>query len=105
MDQMLMVPMRGGDSYHVTEAEVKSWEETYPTVDVEAEIAHAAEWCRMNPRKMKLHVPRFLTNWFKRVADRGGSPPKQIKGLSKAGSETARSCQRWLERGQRGRSR
>lgn len=64
----------------VPHEDMARWRETYPAVNIELEIRRAAEWLRSNPSKMKSNYRRFLTNWFSRTQDRGGTagyrPPR-----------------------------
>lgn len=50
------------------------WREAYPAVDVGVELARAADWCIANPaRGRKSNYASFLTRWFSRAQDQGGS--------------------------------
>ena len=54
--------------------DLQRWADTYPAVNVAGEIKKAAEWMRSNPSKRKSNYRRFLTNWFSRTQERGGTP-------------------------------
>jgi hypothetical protein len=49
--------------------------DAYPSVPVRQTLAQAAAWCRSNPTKSKTArgLPRFLTRWFEKEQNRGGS--------------------------------
>lgn len=53
--------------------DMQRWAETYPAVNIAGEIKKAAEWMRSNPTKRKSNYRRFLTNWFSRTQERGGT--------------------------------
>jgi len=46
------------------------WSETYPAIDVEAELKAASAWLDANRKNRKTDVKRFLVNWLKRTQDR-----------------------------------
>lgn len=52
----------------------KAWESAYPAVDLLAEMAKAHAWEISNPARRKLDKGRFLTRWFARVQENGGTP-------------------------------
>ena len=54
--------------------DLQRWADTYPAVNIAGEIKKAAEWMRSNPSKRKSNYRRFLTNWFSRTQERGGTP-------------------------------
>jgi hypothetical protein len=54
--------------------DLQRWADTYPAVNIAGEIKKAAEWLRSNPSKRKSNYRRFLTNWFSRTQERGGTP-------------------------------
>jgi len=51
----------------------KKWEEAFPAVDIGLELKSAALWVDDNPTKKKTQWGRFLTNWFRRNQEKGGS--------------------------------
>jgi phage replication O-like protein O len=53
--------------------DLQRWADTYPAVNIAAEIKKAAEWMRSNPTKRKSNYRRFLTNWFSRTQEHGGT--------------------------------
>lgn len=64
-----------GETFAVTDAMIAQWKETFPGVDVMAEVLVAKTWCMDNPEKRKTTggMRRFLGNWLKRAQDKGGS--------------------------------
>jgi hypothetical protein len=58
---------------NITEDFLQRARESFPAVDVDAEIKRAARWLEANPSKRKKNYARFLTNWFARTQERGGS--------------------------------
>jgi len=60
----------------ILEADWQAWSAAYPAVDVRGEAKRALEWCLSNPAKgRKSNYRKFLTGWFQRSQDRGGSAP------------------------------
>jgi hypothetical protein len=66
--------------------DMKRWTDTYPAVNIAGEIKKAAEWMRSNPTKRKSNYRRFLTNWFSRTQEHGGTagyrPPTERPAAS-----------------------
>lgn len=65
---------------HVTPEVIASWEEAYPKLDIDAELARAELWYQANPRKRKKNHERFLTNWLARAHERITMPRKPYPG-------------------------
>jgi hypothetical protein len=58
----------------VEESDMESWAAAYPAVDLGREAVKAAIWCRDNgARGKKKNYRRFLSNWFARAQERGGT--------------------------------
>lgn len=58
----------------ISDEQVALWGEAYPAVDIDLELRQIGEWCKSNgARGKKQNWQRFITNWFKRAQDRGGS--------------------------------
>lgn len=57
----------------IEEADWKRWSEAYPAVDCAIEAKRAAIWLRDNPAKRKKRVQVFLSRWFARCQERGGT--------------------------------
>lgn len=62
-----------GEITGITEAHRQRWRKAYAAVDIDAEILRAQEWQVANPEKRKKNYRRFLTNWFARTQEKGGS--------------------------------
>jgi GntR family transcriptional regulator len=63
----------------ITDRRLTTWREAYPAVNIELEIKRAAIWLTDNPTKRKKQLGRFLSGWFSRTQERGGTkdaPPK-----------------------------
>jgi len=57
----------------------EGWKRAYPAVDLKLEIEQAAQWIKANPNRRKKNWFRFLTNWFAREQEKGGTR-RQSKG-------------------------
>ena len=57
----------------IEDADTELWAEAYPAVDVSLEIKRAALWLVANPTKRKSNYQKFLTGWFSRTQDSGGT--------------------------------
>jgi len=51
------------------------WEVTCPAVDLDRELAKAANWCVSDPRGRKANYRKFLNEWMNRSQQNGGSKP------------------------------
>jgi len=60
------------------------WDRDYPRLDVEDELAKAANWYAVNPPKRNL--ARFLVNWLNRAAER--QQPNRGPGAAKSDPPT-----------------
>ncbi len=58
---------------NITDKDKNSWREAYPACDIDLEIKQMKEWLLSNPDKRKTLYRKFITNWFKRSQDRGGT--------------------------------
>lgn len=58
---------------NITADDKTRWNEAYPAVNVEVEIRAATEWVLANPEKRKKKWRSFLTRWFARTQERGGT--------------------------------
>jgi len=52
---------------------IAKWKDAYPAVDVEGQIKRAEVWLASNPAKRKKNYAAFLSRWFSRDQERGGS--------------------------------
>lgn len=64
---------------NITDEDIKLWKETYPACDIEEEILRMGDWLISNPTKRKTNYRRFITNWFSRSQDKGGTRSKTKK--------------------------
>ena len=59
---------------NISDEDKARWSKAYPAVDIDTSLLRALEWCISNPTKgKKSNYRKFLTNWFSRSQDRGGS--------------------------------
>ena len=60
---------KGGDEFSLVADKIAEYAESFPGVDVRAEIRAALQWCRDNPskRKTKRGMPAFLTRWLSKA--------------------------------------
>jgi len=58
---------------NITEIDFTDWGKAYPAVSIQQEILKAAQWLLSNPKKRKSNYRKFLTNWFARTQDNGGT--------------------------------
>ncbi len=61
------------DFIGITEEDITSWSEAFPVVDIKLEIKKAREWLLSNPERRKKKYRKFLTAWFSRTQDKGGT--------------------------------
>ena len=54
---------------------LKTSRAAYPAVDLLAEARRASAWIESNPSRKKKQVRAFLSKWWSRAQDRGGSSP------------------------------
>ena len=59
----------------ITDKDHAEWKEAFPAVNVSQQLAAASRWLKDNPAKRKKQIGRFLTNWFSRNQEQGGSVP------------------------------
>lgn len=70
----------GRHDYAVTQVEIDAWRESFPALDLKAEVLRAKAWLEANPDSRKPHsrVPGFLVNWFGRSVDGGKGKGKPV---------------------------
>ena len=61
----------------ITAEQLQYWRETYPAINVDAELKAASAWLDANRKNRKSDVKRFLVNWLKRTQDRAPRVPDQ----------------------------
>lgn len=80
---------------NIIDDDIKQWAEAFPAVDIRLEIKNAAIWCKDNPDKRKEKWGRFLSNWFRRTQEHGGTNGYRgpnTKRSSGTQATTDRSC-------------
>lgn len=70
-----------GKIHGITPEQIQYWRETYPAIDVEAELNKATAWLDANRKNRKIDVKRFLVNWFNRTQDRA-KPVRETRANS-----------------------
>lgn len=65
-------PLNDGTSFPVTESQLHFWRQTYPAVDVEAELREMNGWLDSHPaeRKTRNGAKRFANGWLSRAQNR-----------------------------------
>ena len=65
-----------GETFPVDDEQIRLWQETYPSVNVEQEIRKMYGWLDGNPAKRKTMggMKRFANSWLAKQQDKGGSP-------------------------------
>jgi hypothetical protein len=58
---------------NITDEDKLRWRDAYPSVNIDIEIRKAVEWVLSNPEKRKQKWRSFLTRWFSRTQERGGT--------------------------------
>ena len=63
---LMAFPLKDGSLWTLTSDKFREYQTTFPTLDVEAELRHARQWCQDNPAKRKTAsgMSRFLTSWL-----------------------------------------
>ena len=63
------------EPYNITQAELDTFVECYPAVDIMQELRKMKAWLESNPtkRKTKGGMLRFVNNWLSREQDNGGT--------------------------------
>lgn len=81
---VFIMPLTKRDGeFHVTASMVKEWQDTFPGVDVMAELKKARIWCVDRPRRMKTRsgVRAYISGWMDRTQNgmyrrwNGNDPP------------------------------
>lgn len=82
------------DEWPVLPSKVAEWQETFPAVDVMAELYRARQWLRDNPARKKTYtgMSRFLGTWLAKRQDEyrppnrgqpsGRQPPNKMAGAA-----------------------
>ena len=72
---------KDGSTYEPRQEDIIAWERAYSQrgVDVRQELLSMESWLDANPTRRKKDMKRFIDNWLKRAAERGGSPMVKAK--------------------------
>jgi len=68
-----------GSFQGIEEIQIEIWKKAFPAIDLNLEIAKASAWLIANPKQTKSNYNRFLTSWFTRCQDSGGTRVKEQK--------------------------
>ena len=68
-DECIEFPVLGGSTY-IPKSLIDEWESVYTNVDVMQEVLKAKEWCKANPKRLKVNWRSFLVNWLNKNQDR-----------------------------------
>jgi len=90
---------KGPKEYAVTEAEVASWREAFPAVDVPEQLQRMRVWLEAHRSRRKTHggVPKFVVGWLSRQQD---AHPKENRN-GRAGNADEALLRRNLEAAER----
>ena len=71
-ENSILISLRGGHVYTVTDLELQMWTQAYPRVDVRSEVLAMAAWCTANPSKRKTErgIHRFINGWLGKAKER-----------------------------------
>jgi hypothetical protein len=73
ISQVKRITWDGKDFCGILQEDADLWSKAYPAVNVVQEISRAEAWLQANPKKTKSNYARFLTNWFARSQEKGGT--------------------------------
>lgn len=64
----IVFPLKDGSEWTIRPDQIHRMIETYPNLDVHAELMHMRMWCENNPaqRKTKAGINRFINGWLSR---------------------------------------
>lgn len=79
---VLEIPTNTGKPWGITAEMIAEWRNTFPGLDVEAELRKARQWCLDNQarRKTASGMRKFLGNWLSRSNDNPRSRPPAVGG-------------------------
>lgn len=58
---------------NITKEDKAIWNEAYPACNIDLGLKQMKAWLVANPKKKKTNYKRFITNWFGKWQDKGGS--------------------------------
>lgn len=77
----------------ITDRDRADWAIAYPAVGVDQELAKSDQWLRANPEKARKKKWRaFLTRWFDRTQERGGSGGGKVGRSHQRAPHIATDC-------------
>lgn len=81
---VVALPLVGGDAFEVTAGDVAEWRDTFPAVDVPAELKRMRQWLKDTPakRKTRAGIRRFVSNWLGKRQDQGSTAPVPRAGTA-----------------------
>lgn len=53
----------------ITEADIKHWEQSYPALNVIAQLHKMTSWLKANPKNRKSNYEKFINGWLSREQD------------------------------------
>ena len=68
-DDCIEFPVLRGNAY-IPKTLIEEWESVYTNVNVMEEVLKAREWCKANPKNLKINWRNFLVNWLNKSQDR-----------------------------------
>ena len=75
-DSVIVFDCQGSPNrWHLTQTQIKTWQNIYPNLDVAAECHRARAWTDAGRRKTAAGMKRFLVGWLNRSTDKGGAKP------------------------------
>lgn len=74
----ILIPLKDGTDYAVSESQVEDWQALYPAVDVEQELRNMRGWTQSNPNKRKTRrgAESFITGWLNRRQEKSSGQDK-----------------------------
>jgi hypothetical protein len=65
---------------NVFDVHLRRWQESFPKLDIDAELSKAEAWYMANPKRRKKNHERFILNWLARANDRlSASKPRTFQ--------------------------
>jgi len=58
---------------NIDDIQKQLWKEAYPAINLDIELSKAIVWLKANPTKKKSNYNKFLSGWFSRCQDAGGT--------------------------------
>jgi hypothetical protein len=96
-DEKLSFDFSSGKFVNVN-GQLSRWQETFPAVNISAEILKAGSWLMANPKNKKSNYERFLHNWLTKAQDHAGRSSPASKSFVKQREEESESSLRNFEK-------